>query len=294
MRVPVLAIAALALLAGAAHADGFTTTVKPIEPGPTGWHFQFTPYAWLPWINGDAVVRGRQFDVNQNPGQVLDSLDFAFMGYMQARRGAITLYSDIVYSDNTDSDSFARSKTFSPHVSGTIGAAVSADYQQWIAEFGGLYETNRFRVGPGPGDPNLLLDMGGGIRYWHQDLDVDVALAGTVNIDGLVLTGNGALAQSGGVNWVDPFIGARLTYLHSPTESFVVRGDIGGFSIGSRFTWQTVATYNWYLGSHAAIDFDGYLGWRALSVDYVKGRGAERYEFDVLQQGPVVGITGKF
>jgi hypothetical protein len=294
MRVPILAIAALALLAGAARADGFTTTVTPIAPGPTGWHFQFTPYAWLPWIDGDAVIRGRQFDVHQNPGQVVDSLDFAFMGYMQARRGAITLYSDIVYSDNSNSDDFARSKTFSPHVAGSIGAALSADYQQWIVEFGGLYETNRFRVGPGPGDPNLLLDMGGGIRYWHQELDVDLSLAGTVNFDGLVISGGRALARSGGVNWVDPFIGARLTYLHSPTEQFIVRGDIGGFSIGSRFSWQAVATYNWYLGSHAAIDFDGYLGWRALSVDYVEGRGAERYEFDVLQQGPVFGITGKF
>lgn len=294
MRVPVLAITALALLAGAARADGFVTTVTPVEPGPTGWHFQFTPYAWLPWMDGDAVVRGRQFDVNQNPGQVLDTLDFAFMGYMQARRGAITLYTDIVYSDNTNSGDFARSKTFSPHVAGSIGGVVSADFQQWIAEFGGLYETNRFRVGPGYGDPNLLLDMGGGIRYWHQDLDVNVALAGTVNVDGLITTGSGALARSGGVNWVDPFIGARLTYLHSPTESFVVRGDIGGFSIGSRFTWQAVATYNFYLGSHAAIDYDGYLGWRALSVDYVKGRGAARYEYDVLEQGPVIGITGKF
>jgi hypothetical protein len=294
MRVAALAIGALALLAGAARADGFKTTVTPVEPGPTGWHYQFTPYGWVPWVTGDAVVRGRQFDVNENPGQVLSSLDFAFMAYMQARRGAITLYSDIVYTDNTNTADFARSKTFSPHVAGSIGAALSADYRMWIAEFGGLYETNRFRIGSGYGDPNLLLDMGGGIRYWHQELDVDVALAGTANLDGLVVSGDRALARSGGVGWVDPFLGARLTYLHSPTESFVVRGDFGGFSIGSRFTWQAVATYNFYLGSHAAVDYDGYLGWRALSVDYVEGRGTGRYEFDVLQQGPVVGVTGKF
>jgi hypothetical protein len=39
---------------------------------------------------------------------------------------------------------------------------------------------------------------------------------------------------------------------------------------------------------------DGYAGWRALQVDYETGAGVGRYEFDVLQQGPVVGFTGRF
>jgi len=39
---------------------------------------------------------------------------------------------------------------------------------------------------------------------------------------------------------------------------------------------------------------DGYAGWRALQVDYAQGAGVERYEFDVLQQGPVMGFTGRF
>jgi hypothetical protein len=294
MRVPALASAALVLWAGAAGADGYQPARSTIEPGPSGWHYQFTPYAWLPWLDGDAVVKGREFSVNQDPAQILDTLDFAWMSYQQMRRGAITLYSDVVYSRNTDSDSFATSKTFSRHVSGTLGAAVSADYSFWIVEAGGMYETNRWRLGPGPGDTDTTLDLLAGGRYWHQELDVDVALAGTLNVDGLIVSADRALARSGSVDWIDPFIGARLTYNRTPGEQFIVRADIGGFGVGSRFTWQTVATYNWYLGSHAAIDFDGYLGYRALSVDYVEGRGTSRYEFDALQQGPVVGITGKF
>lgn len=294
MRAPGFAIAALILSVCAARADGFQTSVTPIEPGPSGWRFQYTPYAWLPWINGDVTVRGRDFSIDQNPAQLLGSLDFAYMSYQEARRGAITLYSDVVYTDNGKSDSFARSKQFSPHVSGSVGAALSADYKQWIVEFGGMYETNRWRLGPGAGDADTTLDLLAGARYWHQELNVDVALAGTANFDGLVISGDRALARSGGIDWVDPFIGARMTYHHSPTDSFVVRGDFGGFGWGSKFTWQTVATYNFYLGSHAAIDFDGYLGYRALSVDYVQEGAADRYEFDVIQQGPVVGISGKF
>lgn len=294
MRVPVLASVVLMALTGAATADGYASPASPISPGPSGWHYTFTPYAWLPWISGDAVLKGRGFSVEQNPGQVLDSLDFAWMSYQEARRGAITLFSDVIYTDNSNSDSFARSRQFSPHVSGSLGAAVSADYKQWIVEFGGMYETNRWRLGPGPGVADTTLDLLAGGRYWHQEFDVDVDLTGTLDVRGLVISGSRGVARSGGVDWVDPFIGARMTYHHSPTDSFVVRGDIGGFDIGSRLTWQAIATYNFYLGSHAAIDFDGYLGYKALSVDYVQGDGLDRYEFDVIQQGPVVGITGKF
>jgi hypothetical protein len=32
-----------------------------------------------------------------------------------------------------------------------------------------------------------------------------------------------------------------------------------------------------------------YLGYRALSVDYCEGTGRNRYEFDAVEQGPVMG-----
>jgi len=295
MRAPACLTAALVLISGAARADGYgPAPVAPIAPGPSGWHFQFTPYAWLPWVDGDAAVKGREFTVHQNPGQLLDSLNFAWMSYQQARRGAITLFSDVIYTSTSNSDSFLRSRTFSPNVSGTVGGTLSADLQQWMVEFGGMYETNRWRLGPGPGPADTTLDLLVGGRYWHQELNVNLALAGTADIDGLIVSGSEALARSGGVDWIDPFLGARMTYHYSPTETFVVRGDFGGFDVGSRFTWQAIATYNFYLGTQVGIDFDGYLGYRALSVDYVQGSGVDRYEFDVVQQGPVVGITGKF
>ena len=43
-----------------------------------------------------------------------------------------------------------------------------------------------------------------------------------------------------------------------------------------------------------ALTIDGYLGYRALSVDYAEGAGTDRYVFDVVQHGPVIGVTGRF
>jgi hypothetical protein len=179
-------------------------------------------------------------------------------------------------------------------VSGTVGAALSADYSYWTVEGGVMGELARYKLGHGPGETDTTLELLAGGRYWHQELDVDVALDGTLNIDGLIVSGSRALAKSGGVKWIDPFIGARIHYTPSAGEEFIVRADIGGFGWASKFTWQAMATYNWFLMQHGGLTLDGYVGWRALYVDYVEGSGIERYEFDVLQQGPVVGFTGRF
>jgi hypothetical protein len=293
MRVPALASAALIVLSCAAGADGYQIG-SSIKPGPTGWKYQFTPYGWTPWVDGDATIKGRNFEVSETPVQAVESLNFAWMSYMQARRGAVTLFSDVIYVDAGNSDSFATSKTLS-HVSGTLGTALSADYRYWIVEAGAMYELNRWRLGNNFGaETDTWLEMLGGGRYWHQELEVDVALAGTLNIDGLVISGSRALARSGDVDWIDPFIGLRLHYKPTAGEEFTVRGDIGGFGLGSQFTWQAIATYNWFLFRHDSLTVDGYAGWKALSVDYDEGTGVSRYEFDVLQQGPVIGLTGRF
>jgi hypothetical protein len=38
----------------------------------------------------------------------------------------------------------------------------------------------------------------------------------------------------------------------------------------------------------------GVIGYRALSVDYAEGEGRRRYEFDLLQHGPVNGVSIRF
>jgi hypothetical protein len=36
------------------------------------------------------------------------------------------------------------------------------------------------------------------------------------------------------------------------------------------------------------------LGYKALYVDYSEGEGRGRYEFDMLQHGPVLGVIMRF
>lgn len=293
MRVTALASVACVLLPALARADGMEA--PKVIAAPSGWTYQFTPYAWDPWVTGDAVIRGREFSVSATPIEVLEDLRFAWMSYQQAKNGPLTLFTDVIYADEQSGGSFFTSRTFSPHISGSLGATLSATYKYWTVEAGGTYEIASWNShGARYATPDTELELLAGGRYWHQEIDVGVALAGTLNLDGLIISGGRAIARSGTHEWVDPFIGARIRFQPHPGEELIVRGDIGGFDAGSKFTWQALATYNWQMCTLGPMLIDGYAGWRALQVDYETGSGTGRYEFDVLQQGPVVGFTGRF
>jgi len=293
MRGGALMLVACVALAPQVRADGLPEPVPPLQP-VSGWSYQFTPYAWVPWVQGNAVVRGRGFNVYADPVDVLEHLDFSWMSYMQAKKGPLTLFSDIIYVDESTSGSVFTSKTFASRINATLGAAVSADYRFWTVEAGAMYELTQWRSRHSAGAPDTVLEILAGGRYWHQDLDVDLNLAGTLNLNGLVVSRNTAIARSGSVQWIDPFIGARLRWQPAQGEEVALRGDVGGFGAGSQFSWQALATYNWRLCQQGWLTLDGYLGYRALAVDYEDGAGINRYVFDAVQHGPLVGVRGRF
>jgi hypothetical protein len=73
-----------------------------------------------------------------------------------------------------------------------------------------------------------------------------------------------------------------------------LRGDVGGFGAGSEFSWNVLGAYSFEIGTHYGVTYSGVLGYRALSVDFEKGSGLNRYEYDVIQHGPVVGLMMRF
>jgi hypothetical protein len=136
--------------------------------------------------------------------------------------------------------------------------------------------------------------MGG--RYWHQELDVDLDLAGTANVGGLIVSGNRAIAKSGSVDWIDPFLGARLRYALSPGEEIALRGDVGGFGAGSQFTPAAMATWpNWFeLFPHTALATPT-ATWLARAVGRPRGGTAPPPAYSTCrQQGPGDRVTGRF
>jgi hypothetical protein len=304
-RVSAIAVALCGLLLETA--PGLSADLGP-EPGEqlpqpapplSQWQYSFTPYLWLPWISGNVVVRGRGLDVAVDPAQVIDHLDWptiipAWMSHAEASRGLLSLFNDIVYADVTGSGGFTR-RFHGRLGTATFGADINVDYQLAIVEAGGAYTVWSRGSKGSPG--STAFDVLAGARYWHQDVDVSADLATTLALSGpqgLTISGSRAIAKSGSIDWADPFIGARIRHELAPGQDIELRGDVGGFGAGSQFSWQAIATYNRPLCAIHGIPLDGYIGFRALSVDYSQGSGTSKFEYDNVIYGPVIGATMRF
>ena len=121
-----------------------------------------------------------------------------------------------------------------------------------------------------------------------------LGLARALAQNGLDLKRDRAIAKSGTIDWVDPLVGGRVRLEVAPGHELFVRGDVGGFGASSKFSWQTVGGYSFDYAVQGGITYSGLIGYKALYVDYAQGSGRRRYEFDMLQHGPVVGVSMRF
>src|SRR5262245_9248227 len=90
---------------------------------------------------------------------------------------------------------------------------------------------------------------------------------------------------------VAELVGFRIRHGLAPGQQLLFRADVGGFDVGSEFSWNIAAAYSFDFAVRDGVTYSGVLGYRALSVDYVQGSGTSRYEYDVVQHGPIVGVT---
>jgi len=290
-RAVLAALGVMLGTAGNAWAADLGSTQAPVVevlPMPPSWSFRFVPYGWLTALNGTQAVRGRPVKVDASFVDVVGKSDTlgGLMGDFEARNGPIALLGNVVWSKIGLERGNVRSRAPAPGVSGTLGTSLGLDIEMAIIEVGAAYEVARFGA--------LAFDVLGGARYWYQQADLSLDVSAAIDVGDLQIAGARAFARSGSVDWLDPLIGARVRYTVAPGHELVLRGDIGGFGAGSDFSWQAIGAYGFELGTYQGIAFSGVIGYRALYVDYVQGEGRQRYEFDMLQHGPVLGISARF
>src|SRR6266516_8834 len=112
------------------------------------------------------------------------------------------------------------------------------------------------------------------------------------NISGdVTFNGPAGRVATGTQEWWDPIIGAHLSYpLIRSKLTLDGHFDVGGFGVGSDFTWQAYPYLNWRFASWGSAQ----LGYRWLGTDYETGRGPSKFRYDVVVQGPQVGVTVYF
>ncbi len=91
-------------------------------------------------------------------------------------------------------------------------------------------------------------------------------------------------------SWVDPLIGLNYEIPVSGKWRFTLRGDIGGFGVGSDLTWHALTKFT-YQNSER---FGWFVGYRVIAYDYEDGRGQNYQRYDLQQHGPGIGIAFSF
>ena len=162
-----------------------------------------------------------------------------------------------------------------------------------IAELAAAYEIAHWGSTNTPGSGSGI-DLYGGARGWWQKGSASLALAGTVNIGDLTRNADGTVSASGSVSWIDPIVGARLRHQLAPGIGLIASADVGGFGVGSKFSWQILAAINYDFYVSKSVTWSGMVGYKALHVDYSQGSGISQYEYDMTMYGPIFGITARF
>jgi hypothetical protein len=290
-------LAALTVLCAVfARAPAYAADLGYAEPPPAqGWEFSFTPYGWMTNVNGDVTARGHTASVNEDFFQIVQKSDslLAWMSYFEARKGRLALFTDFVWMDLGFPGHFQINRSPLGSLDVSVRGNAQLNYQQLIVQSGIAYEVARWQRAPGS---YTALDVMGSARYWNQDLELSLHLTGSLNVDlaelGLQLKRSGrvAIARAGGLEWVDPVVGARIRHQMAPGKELRLEGDVGGFGAGSEFSWQVVGSYGFdtkCLGTplHAVI------GYRALAVDFSETGRFGKSGIDVVQHGPVMGVS---
>jgi hypothetical protein len=137
------------------------------------------------------------------------------------------------------------------------------DFSYLQAQLDGYYRTRFGRQS---------VDWLAGVRYYDSDFQLSPAPIG------------------GEKAWADPLVGARWRWSVSDPWSLEVRGDVGGFGIGSELSWQVLALADWQPWTHVSLTG----GFRALGIDFSDGNGADAFDYDLTMWGPLLGVSIKW
>jgi hypothetical protein len=142
-----------------------------------------------------------------------------------------------------------------------------------------------YRVGDWPlgssDTTSLGLDLLAGLIVWDTDLEVSERFPG--GFDPGISEEN---------TWVDFIIGGRVVFIFSDKFNASLRGEIGGFGIGSSsdLTWNITIVGEYKLSPKVGL----VAGFRYLDVDWEQGSGLGRIGYDWEIYGPILGVNIHF
>lgn len=217
------------------------------------WQFALSPlFLWGMNVDGTTAIGPISTPLELDfKDDVFENLGAVFTVHFDAKKNDLALFAEYQYVNLEPSSSIPN------------GPTVDVDFTIQAAEFGAGYRI----VTWGNTDVEPIL----GLRWTYQDL-------------GASLQGGPQLVDST-EDWWDVFGGVRFWTHFNEKWTLISRGDIG---VGdSDLVWNVSFIVNYQMKKW--LSFFG--GYRWMDYDYDSGSGPDRYAYNALQQGPLLGVS---
>jgi hypothetical protein len=237
------------------------------------WKWQAVIYGYFPSIGGKTKFpQGGGSDVGIDQGKVLDSLNGAFMGSLEANNGRWGAFTDLMYMDLGASKSGIRDLT----VGGAplpVGAAGDAhlDLKGSIWTLAGTYRALA--------DPVSTVDVVAGARMFDMKSSLSWQLTG--NVGAIPLPGRAGARDVSMTNW-DAIVGVKGRVALGQDRKWFVPyyADVG--TGNSELTWQAMT------GIGYSFKWGDVIGaWRYLDYKMKSGQPIETMNFN----GPAIAAA---
>ena len=227
------------------------------------WSWTLEPYLMGSNIDGDAGIgRVAGVDVSVDTSDILEDLELGAMIHGEALNvnglGVMLDYAFMRLGDD---------------LAGPLGGVTNVTVRQGLLE---AFAFKRYQF------DDDYYDLYGGVRWWDNDLDV--------NVSTVVLPGSPTANVD--EDWLDPVIGGRYFRPLNERWTLQLQGDVGGFGIGSDFTYGLAAGAIYRISDRLRLD----LKYKGLWVDYEDGTPGtpDYFKYDTVTHGPIVGLMFDF
>ncbi|MDJ0817213.1 MAG: hypothetical protein QNJ58_13465 [Desulfobacterales bacterium] len=212
------------------------------------WEFELSPmYLWAVSTKGDVTVKGVQKDFDLSFSDIFDDLN-----------GAVTFHFEAVRKQEWGLFTDLNYIELNPDDKNT-----DINFRQVLAEAAAFYRLE---------EQGVTIDGFGGLRY--SSMYIELELPNAKDIDQRK-------------DWLDPFLGLRWGWNFSDRWRGRLRGDVGGFGIGSQIAYNGVGVVDFKPWKHVSL-FGGY---RVLFQKYSTGNRGNRFKYDGYMHGPLLGLN---
>lgn len=236
------------------------------------WQWELGIYGWFPAIETKtSFPSGASATIDVSAEDVIDSLKFALMGYVEARKGRWGVWSDLVYSDEGGSTEGSRAFTVGGNPV-NASANLGLDIKSTIWSLAGLYNLTSA--------PDNTTDLLFGARMLHMKQTLNWSLASSIP----ELPTRSGEASVDDTNW-DAIVGFKGRYYLGAERKWFLPYYVDAGSGESRLTWQINA------GVGYKFDWGSVLAtWRYLDYEFKSGNALQ----SMSMNGAVIGAAFQF